>query len=169
MRECNVFIGLGSNIGNRAEHLKKGLHMLSMSIAITEISSIYETEAWGYAAQPCFLNLVCRVQTCKSPGALLELCKYVETAVGRTHTFRYGPRILDLDILSYGDHSISTDSLKLPHPGLAERAFVLVPLSEIAPGWRHPSLGKNALELLKDIRDPGFVLKWGDPIVIQGC
>lgn len=161
-----VFLGLGSNLGRREEHLSKGLALLARSLEVVATSSVYETEPWGFSEQPPFLNLVCQVSTDKAPEELLLFCQEVERQVGRTPTFRYGPRVLDIDILDYGGMVMIRPGLVLPHPGLEERAFVLVPLAEIAPGWVHPILKKSAIELLAEVPGKEGVRPWGGPLAV---
>jgi len=162
-----AFLGLGSNIGRREEHLGRGLTLLAGSLQVVETSSVYETEPWGFTEQPPFLNMVCQVNTNLAPEELLSFCQEVERRVGRKPTFRYGPRVLDVDILDYGGMVMSKRELTLPHPRLAERAFVLVPLAEIAPDWEHPVLKKSSLQLLREVPGREGVRLWGDPLAAQ--
>jgi 2-amino-4-hydroxy-6-hydroxymethyldihydropteridine diphosphokinase len=143
-----AFLGLGSNLGEREEHLREGVRLLCDSLKLIQVSSVYETEPWGYTDQPPFLNLVCEIETDQTSHQVLKVSKKVERQMGRSPTFRYGPRVLDIDILLYGDQVISTVSLTVPHPGMAERAFVLVPLAEIAATRVHPVLRLSVGELL---------------------
>ena len=166
MESVTALLGLGSNVGARDEHLRDGIGLLNQSLEVVGTSSVYETEPWGYSDQPPFLNTVCRVQTDVPPEDLLLLCQRVERRMGCKPTFRYGPRVLDVDILTYGDLVITTPGLVVPHARLVERAFVLVPLAEIAPEWRHPILGKSAAELLEEIQGPEWVRLWGGPLAI---
>ncbi|MFO3796946.1 MAG: 2-amino-4-hydroxy-6-hydroxymethyldihydropteridine diphosphokinase [Anaerolineales bacterium] len=145
---AEVFIALGTNLGDRLENLRRALECIAAKVQIVRLSSIYETSPWGYTEQPPFLNLVLSGQTELQPQPLLEFLKSCEQALGRRPTFRYGPRLIDLDILAYEDRILETPTLTLPHPHLHERAFVLVPLHEIAPNWIHPRLGKSVSELL---------------------
>ncbi len=156
-----VYLALGTNLGDREANLRRGLELLGKRIAQIRTSSVYETDPWGYADQPKFLNMACSGETSLSPEELLAFCKQVEIEVGRTPTFRYGPRTLDVDILDYNGMTLSTPELELPHPRMAERAFVLTPLADIAPGWRHPTLGKTAAELLAAVEGKEGVRVWG--------
>jgi len=129
-----ILLGLGSNIGNRELNLQKALCLLEAdsNLRIDKVSSIYETAPFGVTDQADFLNMVATVVTSLSPMELLKKCLMVEDAMGRIRTRRWGPRIIDIDLLVYDNASIQDEALKLPHPGIAERAFVLVPLREVA-------------------------------------
>ena len=139
------------SLSDRAENLQQARTRLSGSVRITAESSIVETPPWGYTDQPDFLNQVVRGETAASPQALLFFMKSVEREIGRTPNFRYGPRLIDLDIVYYADLVLETPGLKIPHPRLQERDFVLRPLAEIAPDWVHPVLRKTSRDLLNDL------------------
>ena len=134
-----AYLGFGSNLGDREENIRRAVERLSESVCGIQTSSLYETEPWGYLDQPKFLNMVCRCLTRLEPEELLSVCRELETLAGREPSFKYGPRVLDVDILAYGDAVVKTGSLAIPHSALHERAFVLAPLAEIAPQWRHPT------------------------------
>jgi len=146
-----AYLGLGTNLGDRKENLSKAIEAISLKMSISKQSSLYETTAWGYTDQPDFLNQVIQVETDLSPLRLLNFLKKTEVKLGRVENFRYGPRLIDIDILFYDDLVITTSRLQIPHPMLPERAFVLVPLNEIAPGYIHPILKKTVAELLVEL------------------
>ncbi len=152
---ATVYLGLGSNLGDRMANLHFGLHCLETPCVIEEVSSVYETEPVG-PPQSLFYNAVCRVETELEPLQLLGFLKAVEREAGREDTSeRWAPRPLDIDILFYDDIVTETDELTVPHPRLHERAFVLVPLTEIAAELRHPALGKSVRELLSTVQSTG--------------
>ncbi len=161
-----AYLGFGSNLGDREENIRRAVERLSESVCGIQTSSIYETEPWGYLDQPKFLNMVCRCLTRLEPEELLSVCKELETLAGREPSFKYGPRVLDVDILAYGDEVVRTGSLAIPHSALHERAFVLAPLAEIAPQWQHPILNKTAAELLEQVNGTEGVRIWKSPIVL---
>jgi 2-amino-4-hydroxy-6-hydroxymethyldihydropteridine diphosphokinase len=146
-----VYLGLGSNLGDRMGNLTSSMKHLSQKVSIREISSVYETEPFGYEDQPLFLNAVLSAVTELGPFGLLAFVKQIEEGLGRQPGFRNAPRPIDIDILLYGDMIVRTGKLSIPHPGIVERAFVLVPLDEIASGFAHPVNGKSVGELLAQV------------------
>ena len=155
-----VYLGLGSNLGDRQSHLDKALELLSWRLRIGKVSSIYQTEPIGNVEQPRFLNLVCQGYTRLAPMELLTLAKGIELKLGRTPGKSNAPRPIDIDILFYGEQVIETPELVIPHPRLTERAFVLIPLAEIAPDLVHPLSGKTIKELLAGVTEVQGVFKW---------
>lgn len=153
-----VFIALGSNLGDRLKNMQAAISQMPPALHLVAQSPIYETSPWGYADQPEFLNQVVRAETDLSPQELLAYIKSIETALGRTPTFLYGPRQIDLDILFYDDLVLQTPVLTIPHPHLTSRAFVLCPLADIAPDFRHPTQGQTVKQLLEAVDRQGIRL-----------
>lgn len=149
-----VFLGLGSNMGDRRANLKAALRFISSHPCITllKISSFYETAPVGYTDQPDFLNAVAQVKTGLTPCELLGFLQRIENRLKRVRTVRWGPRTIDLDILLFDEEVIEEKDLVIPHPRMAERLFVLEPLAEIAPGAVHPVSGKTAEQLLRECK-----------------
>ncbi|QPQ33612.1 MULTISPECIES: 2-amino-4-hydroxy-6-hydroxymethyldihydropteridine diphosphokinase [unclassified Lysinibacillus] len=131
----DVYLSIGTNIGERYENLQRAIELLmeKEGVEVIRISSIYETAAVGYTDQADFLNIAVAIRTSCSSSEMLKICQSVENELGRVREFRWGPRIIDLDILLYNHENIETESLLVPHPRMYERAFVLVPLIEITP------------------------------------
>ena len=150
-----VFIALGANLGDRLANLNAAVEAMPPSLRPVAASPVYETQPWGYSDQPVFLNQVVQAETGLDPFELLAFLKGLENRLGRQAAFRYGPRSIDLDILFYDDLILETRGLVIPHPHLAERAFVLVPLADLAPNLHHPVLGLRVRELLDKVDRQG--------------
>ncbi len=161
MSEVTAYLGLGSNLGDCEDNLRQAISLLGERGEITALSSVYETEPWGYTEQPSFLNMACGLQTALSPQQLLAVAQDVERRLGRMRTIRYGPRTIDVDILLYGDLVVDAPDLQIPHPGIPERAFVLAPLAEIASGVEHPVLKRPIGALLADAPGRETVVRLG--------
>ena len=161
MSEVTAYLGLGSNLGDREENLRRALALFGEMGEVTALSSVYETEPWGYAEQPSFLNMACGLRVALTPPELLAHAQDVERRLGRVRSIRYGPRTIDVDILLYGDLIIDTPDLCIPHPGIPERAFVLAPLAEIAPALEHPVLKRPIGALLMDAPGRDTLVKLG--------
>jgi 2-amino-4-hydroxy-6-hydroxymethyldihydropteridine diphosphokinase len=159
----NAYIGLGSNLGDRAGYLLLAVRgMLDAGLDVIRLSSIYETEPVEYEQQPPFLNMVAELRgsTLPTPEQTLARLLRIEYLLGRTRDVPLGPRTIDLDLLIFKDSHSNTDFLKLPHPRIAARRFVLVPLAEIVPNLVHPVLGKPIRELLAHTEDSSSVVRW---------
>lgn len=158
---AQIYLSLGTNLGDREENLRAAVGCLASGgvVQITAVSSIFETEPVGYTAQPLFLNIAAAGETSFAPHALLYAVKNVERKLGRTPTFRWGPRLIDIDILFYNGERIETAELTLPHPRLSERGFVIIPLAEIAPDLLLPA-GITVRRLAENYRETGGVRCW---------
>ncbi|MBI4444922.1 MAG: 2-amino-4-hydroxy-6-hydroxymethyldihydropteridine diphosphokinase [Acidobacteria bacterium] len=153
-----IFLSLGSNLGDRAKYLESALALLeARGVRLLRCSSLFETEPIGVKDQPWFLNLVCEVATAKSAAELLDTCQQIEDELGRIRLQPLGPRTIDIDILFFGNLMLETPQLKLPHPRLYERNFVLIPLEQIAPEFRDPRTGRSVRELRLDCGDTAIV------------
>lgn len=147
-----VYLGLGSNLGEREFTLRRALDLLiAPDLRLTKVSSIYETAPMYDTAQGAFLNMAVEARTTLFPRQLLARCRKVELALGRRRTRVNGPRTIDIDVLLYAQNVITTRELTVPHPGLPERRFVLEPLAEIAPDLRHPQTRRTMRELLREV------------------
>jgi 2-amino-4-hydroxy-6-hydroxymethyldihydropteridine diphosphokinase len=147
-RTHRVYLGLGSNLGDRDAHLAAAIRALVDVGTVERVSSVYDTAPMLITDQPRFHNIVAQVATDLAPLSLLHAVKQIERQLGRQQGPRYGPRVIDIDLLFYDDLTLNAPGLTLPHPRLAERRFVLAPLAEIAPTLAHPGLGMNITELL---------------------
>ena len=159
----NAYVGLGSNLGDRAGYLLLAVRgMLDAGLDVIRLSSIYETEPVEYEKQPPFLNMVAELRgtTLPAPEQMLARLLRIEYALGRTREIHLGPRTIDLDLLIYKDHRVDTEFLTLPHPRIASRKFVLVPLKELVPTLVHPVLGKSVGDLLAQTKDQSNVTRW---------
>ncbi len=157
----NVYLGLGSNEGNRIENLRFALRLTAPLVQVQAVSSLYESDPVGPPGQPPYYNAACRAVTGLTPGGLLRHLKNVEWEVGRRPGERWGPRPVDLDILLFDDLTVTTDELVIPHPRLAERAFVLVPLAELAPDLKPPASPAAIAEMAESIDSGGLRLLAG--------
>ena len=159
----NAYIGLGSNLGDRAENLSSAIQGLNdAGLDVVRLSSIYETEPFETLPQPAYLNMVAELRSSAAakPEEVMARLLNVETSLGRTREISKGPRSIDLDLLLYGNQTSDTEFLKLPHPHLHRRRFVLAPLAELAPMLVHPTLNQTVGELLAELDDASEVRLW---------
>jgi len=156
----NVYLLIGGNMGDQMANLAAARNSINIECGriVTE-SSIYETEAWGYKEQNAFLNQALVIQTSLQANALMDSILKIEIALGRKREIPLGPRIIDIDIIYYNDEIINSSTLTIPHPSMAQRKFVLMPLTEIAPDYMHPILLKTNEVLLKECGDSSVVYK----------
>ncbi len=154
-----IFIGLSTNLGNKIQNLTNAQNLISQNnIMILKKSKIYQTEAWGHEDQDEFYNQCIEVSTTNSPQELLLKLQKIEIEMGRTKDFKYGPRIIDLDILYFGQEIIETKNLIVPHPHNSNRNFILIPLAEIAPEFNDPTYNSSITNLLKKCQDQKLVI-----------
>jgi 2-amino-4-hydroxy-6-hydroxymethyldihydropteridine diphosphokinase len=157
-KKHKIFLSLGSNLGDKKANMERALHLLPPQVEVTSLSSTYETEPWGFLDQPTFLNQVLEGETNLSPLELLKHVKDIEKKIGRKPGRRFGPRLVDIDILLYGGQRINEVGLTIPHKRMKERAFVLIPLNEIAPKLIIPGLSLTINELVSEIDPTGVKL-----------
>lgn len=155
-----VYLSLGANLGSRKENLDRALNLLSHRLTVGKVSQVYETDPVDNVNQPKFLNLACQIFTRLAPVELLTLVKGVELKLGRVSTGANASRPIDIDIIFYGDQVVETPELIIPHPRMAQRAFVLIPLAEIAPDMVHQVSKKTVKELLAGIKETQGVFEW---------
>ncbi len=148
-----AYISIGSNLGNRQENCLRAIKLLQQrGIIVSKRSSLYETQPWGVKDQPCFINMAIEIETGLEPADLLRVLKEIERELGREESSKWGPRIIDLDILLFDTIISNGDDLKIPHPLMHERDFVLRPLCEIAPDINHPLLKVSIIDLLQQFK-----------------
>lgn len=155
-----VHIALGSNLGDRSANLEAAIAALPPAVEVTRRSAVYETEPEYIADQPAFLNMAVCGETRLEPQELLLRLKAIERQLGRRPARRYGPRVIDLDIVFFGDRIVAVPGLAIPHPRMSERAFVLTPLSDIAADFRHPVTGETVLNLLEKLIDRSGIRRY---------
>lgn len=154
-----VYLSLGSNVGNREKNLREAIHRVESLGRLTEVSSFYETEPVEFTGQPWFLNCAVGLETAQAAPGLMRDLLTIEREMGRQRLQKKGPRIIDIDILLFGDEIVNTPDLTIPHPAMADRRFVLEPLAEIADQARHPVLKKTIGELLDALPEGQAVRK----------
>jgi 2-amino-4-hydroxy-6-hydroxymethyldihydropteridine diphosphokinase len=156
---ARCYLGLGSNLGDRAGAVRQSADLIAAGgdIVLRRLSSLYVTKPWGNRDQPDFVNAVAEIETLLGPGELLARAKSIEDEMGREKRERWGPREIDIDLLLYGDEVVETSGLRIPHPGIEKRAFVLVPLLELAPDLAHPATGRRFAESLGELTSSGEV------------
>ncbi len=148
-----VYLSIGTNLGDRKVNLRRAIKLVERFVEIDTRSPVYDTDPMYFADQPRFYNIIVRGKTKLSPQKLLEATQQVEREMGREGATHNRPRIIDIDILTYGSEIVATDDLALPHPRIAERAFVLIPLKDIAPKFTHPKTKETIADMLKRIPD----------------
>jgi 2-amino-4-hydroxy-6-hydroxymethyldihydropteridine diphosphokinase len=158
-----AYLALGSNIGDREKHLRQAIELLDAKtgIAVVALSAVYETDPVGFTDQGAFLNMVVAIETDLKPPQLLAEALQIEQQLGRVRTIRWGPRLIDIDILLYGEERIELENLVIPHPAMTERAFVLVPLRDVWTGEGLLFSDKTIDEYIKLAEDHKGVRKWG--------
>ena len=185
LEPVTAYLGLGSNLGQRDRNLAEAISGLRgdwiqtggnerrarqgrglSGVELLRASSMYETDPWGYACQPSFLNCALEIRTTLSPSQLLESVKRLEDAMGRLPGFRNGPRLIDVDVLLYGNSTVDVPGLQIPHPRLHQRAFALVPLAELAQGVVHPVLRTTIANLAAQAGGREGVRLWGPPLSV---
>jgi 2-amino-4-hydroxy-6-hydroxymethyldihydropteridine diphosphokinase len=164
MANHTVYLSLGSNLGDRAGNLRAAIAALrAAGVRVVKVSSLYETEPVDYLEQPWFLNCAVEAETALAPLDLLRALRGIEAQLGSQKEFAKGPRLLDMDILLYGDKTIESPELQIPHPRMLQRNFVLAPLAEIAPALQHPSWMANAADLFANSVDASRVKRFARP------
>jgi len=157
----DILISLGSNLDDRQGNIRSALNLITAFFRIDNLSSLYESEPLGYGQQGWFINAVVSGRFNEDPLELLKLCKDVESRMGRVSKIEKGPRIIDIDILAFDDLVVSTNEITIPHPGMTERKFVLLPIKEINPDFIHPALGIHIDDLISKCSDKSTVNRIG--------
>ncbi len=167
MAFVTAYLGLGTNLGPRLDNLREAWDLLPLPdgrLSHVRSSPIYETAPWGVASQPDFLNCVLEITTSLTPAELLDWVKEIEATMGREWSPRFGPRNIDIDILFYSGDVVDEPNLQIPHPRLHQRAFVLIPMADLALELRHPTLRQSIRELAAIVPDTEGVKPWGPPL-----
>lgn len=150
-----MYLGLGSNLNDRYANLRRALALLQEQVTVTAVSPVFATEPWGDTNQPPFLNICAAAVTSLSPQEVLTLTQKIEKDMGRRPSHHWGPRLIDIDILFYDHIVLETPELMIPHPHIAERAFVLAPLAVMIPDFRHPQTGETVQQMLEHVDATG--------------
>ncbi|PKB79190.1 MAG: 2-amino-4-hydroxy-6-hydroxymethyldihydropteridine diphosphokinase [SAR202 cluster bacterium Io17-Chloro-G9] len=165
MDPVTVYLGLGSNLGRREDNLRRAIGLLRRWVRPQQSSPVYETAPWGFSQQPDFLNCILEAQATLTPRQVLASVKALERGMGRQPVARYGPRLIDVDILFYGGETVDSPDLQIPHPRLQQRAFVLVPLADLAPHLTHPALNLTVVQMADGVAGKEGVKLWGPPLI----